>query len=75
MYKHILVPLDNSPTDDVILNHVRPLARLLSARICLVHVAEQPVTVVAVPFLVVRCKHVRDARVRVRLVGGIEQFA
>lgn len=40
MYKHILVPLDNSPTDAAILTHIRPLARLTGARLTLVHVAD-----------------------------------
>lgn len=40
MYKHILVPLDNSPTDAAILAHIRPLARLTGARLTLVHVAD-----------------------------------
>ena len=40
MYKHILIPLDNSKTDDVILNHIRPLVRLTNARITFVHVAD-----------------------------------
>ena len=40
MYKHILIPLDNSPTDEVILKHVRPLARLAGASLVLVHVAD-----------------------------------
>ncbi len=40
MYKHILVPLDNSPTDVAILEHIRPLARLTGARLTLVHVAD-----------------------------------
>jgi nucleotide-binding universal stress UspA family protein len=40
VYKHILVPLDNSPTDAAILAHIRPLARLTGARLTLVHVAD-----------------------------------
>ena len=40
MYKHILVPLDNSPVDQVILNHVRDLARFCGADLVLVHVAD-----------------------------------
>ncbi|OGU38407.1 MAG: hypothetical protein A2X61_11445 [Ignavibacteria bacterium GWB2_35_12] len=40
MYKHILIPLDNSKTDDVILTHIRPLVRLTNARITFVHVAD-----------------------------------
>ncbi len=40
MYQKILVPLDNSPTDQVILQHIRPLVKLTSAEIVLVHVAD-----------------------------------
>ena len=40
MYKNILIPLDNSPTDEAILKHIRGLARLTSAQMILVHVAD-----------------------------------
>jgi nucleotide-binding universal stress UspA family protein len=40
MYKHILIPLENSDTDNVILTHIRPLAKLTNARITFVHVAD-----------------------------------
>lgn len=40
MYKHILIPLENSPTDQAILDHVLPLAELTGARISLIHVAD-----------------------------------
>lgn len=40
MYKQILIPLENSPTDDVILEHIRPLARLTGASLVLIHVAD-----------------------------------
>jgi nucleotide-binding universal stress UspA family protein len=40
MYTHILIPLENSCVDNVILNHIRPLARLTNARITFVHVAD-----------------------------------
>ncbi len=40
MYKHILIPLENSAVDEVILRHIRPLARLFGARLTLVHVAD-----------------------------------
>lgn len=40
MYKKIIVPLDNSPTDETILVHVRQLARLTNAQLVLVHVAD-----------------------------------
>ncbi len=40
MFKQILVPLENSPTDKVILDHIRPLAKLTKADLILVHVAD-----------------------------------
>jgi nucleotide-binding universal stress UspA family protein len=40
MYTRILVPLENSPYDDAILEHVRALARLCHASIILIHVAD-----------------------------------
>lgn len=40
MYKNILIPLENSCTDNVILNHIRPLARMTNARITFIHVAD-----------------------------------
>ena len=40
MYKHILIPLDNSPADLTILDHIRPLAKQLKAELILVHVAD-----------------------------------
>jgi len=40
MYQHILIPLENSSADETILSHIKPLARLTSARILLVHVAD-----------------------------------
>ena len=40
MYQTILIPLENSWADEAILNHVRPLARLLDSRLILVHVAD-----------------------------------
>jgi nucleotide-binding universal stress UspA family protein len=40
MYSHILIPLENSCVDNVILTHIRPLARLTNAEITLVHVAD-----------------------------------
>lgn len=39
MYHHILVPLENSSTDDVALSHVTELAQRDRARIFLIHVA------------------------------------
>ena len=40
MYKKIIVPLDNSATDNTILNHIRKLGQLTNAQIVLVHVAD-----------------------------------
>ena len=40
MYKNILVPLDNSATDNKILEHIRPLAKMTKAHLVLVHVAD-----------------------------------
>jgi nucleotide-binding universal stress UspA family protein len=40
MYRHILIPLENSSTDNTILDHIKPLARLTNARITIVHVAD-----------------------------------
>ncbi len=40
MYKRILVPLENSRTDDAILAHLRDLATHCGASIVLIHVAD-----------------------------------
>ena len=40
MYKRILVPVENSPYDEAILTHVRQLARVSSAKVLLIHVAD-----------------------------------
>jgi nucleotide-binding universal stress UspA family protein len=40
MYKRILVPVENSPYDDAILQHVRELAKLTGAAVVLIHVAD-----------------------------------
>jgi nucleotide-binding universal stress UspA family protein len=40
MYKTILVPVENRETDQTILNHIRPLARLTHSKLMLVHVAD-----------------------------------
>jgi nucleotide-binding universal stress UspA family protein len=40
LYSNILVPLDNSPTDETIINHVRKLAACFSAKVTLIHVAD-----------------------------------
>jgi nucleotide-binding universal stress UspA family protein len=40
MYHHILIPLENSPADETILAHIKPLARITGAKLLLVHVAD-----------------------------------
>ncbi len=40
MYKHILIPLENSPADETILTHIKPLVRMTDAKLLLVHVAD-----------------------------------
>lgn len=40
IYKTILIPLENSRADEVIIEHVKPLARLTGARLILMHVAD-----------------------------------
>ncbi len=40
MYQHILIPLEHSPADDTILTHIKPLARIVGAKLLLVHVAD-----------------------------------
>ncbi len=39
MYQHILIPLENTPADETILTHIKPLARMTGANLLLVHVA------------------------------------
>ena len=40
MYSKILIPVENAPTDQTILRHVRELARLTGASLTLLHVAD-----------------------------------
>lgn len=40
MYRKILVPLENSPTDATVLTHVRALAEHTGAALVLIHVAD-----------------------------------
>lgn len=40
MYRHLLVPLENSPYDDAILSHVRTLASMCQSKVTLIHVAD-----------------------------------
>ena len=39
MYKTILVTLDGNPTDRAIIEHIKPLAKLMQSRVVLLHVA------------------------------------
>ena len=38
MYKKILIPLENSPADITIIDHIRGLAKILNSGLILVHV-------------------------------------
>jgi nucleotide-binding universal stress UspA family protein len=40
MYRHILIPLENSEADQAILTHIKPLARMTGAKLLLVHVSD-----------------------------------
>jgi nucleotide-binding universal stress UspA family protein len=40
MYDKILITLDTTPTDRVILDHIRPLAKIMNSRLVLLHVAD-----------------------------------
>lgn len=40
MYETILVTLDGQPSDRAIVEHVKPLARLMQSRVILLHVAD-----------------------------------
>jgi nucleotide-binding universal stress UspA family protein len=40
MYAKILITLDTTPTDRVILDHVRPLAKIMNSQLVLLHVAD-----------------------------------
>ncbi len=40
MYRKILMPVENSPYDDAIVDHVRILARVCKSAIVLIHVAD-----------------------------------
>ena len=40
MYKTILVPVENRETDQTILRHIRPLAKMSNSKLMLVHVAD-----------------------------------
>jgi nucleotide-binding universal stress UspA family protein len=40
MYHKILVTLDATPTDRAILDHIKPIAKLMASRVVLLHVAD-----------------------------------
>ena len=40
MYEKILVTLDGTPTDRAIIEHIKQLARIMSSRVVLLHVAD-----------------------------------
>jgi nucleotide-binding universal stress UspA family protein len=40
MYHHILIPVENTPADETILAHIKPLARMTGAKLFLVHVSD-----------------------------------
>ena len=40
MYHHILIPLENTPADETILAHIKPLARMTGGKLLLVHVSD-----------------------------------
>lgn len=40
MYQKILVTLENSATDEIILRHIEPMVRMMNSRLLLVHVAD-----------------------------------
>ena len=40
MYDIILIPVENSPADETILEHIRPLAKLTGSKLILIHVAD-----------------------------------
>jgi len=40
MYHHILIPLENTPADETILAHIKPLARMMGAKLLLLHVSD-----------------------------------
>jgi len=40
MYHTILIPLENGPADQTILDHIKPLARMTGASLLLMHVAD-----------------------------------
>ena len=62
MYSRILVPLDRSSHDRVILEHVRPLARHCGATLVLLHVADGWVARNIVQYPLQESEEMRDDR-------------
>jgi nucleotide-binding universal stress UspA family protein len=40
MYRTILIPLENSAADQTIIDHIKPLAKLMGSKLILIHVAD-----------------------------------
>ena len=75
MYRKILVALENSRTDEAILAHIEPLARLMGSELVLVHVADGWVARNLNQLNLAESREMRDdraylERVRTRFVDG-----
>jgi nucleotide-binding universal stress UspA family protein len=75
MYRKILVALENSLTDEAILAHIEPLARLMGSELVLVHVADGWVARNLNQLNLAESQEMRDdraylERVRARFVDG-----
>ena len=75
MYRKILVALENSSTDEAILAHIEPLARLMRSELVLVHVADGWVARNLNQLNLAESEEMRDdraylERVRARFVEG-----
>jgi len=75
MYRKILVALENSGTDEAILAHIEPLARLMGSELVLVHVADGWVARNLNQLNLAESEEMRDdraylERVRARFVEG-----
>ena len=75
MYRKILVTLENTRTDEAILAHIEPLARLMKSELVLVHVADGWVARNLNQLNLAESREMRDdreylERVRARFVEG-----
>ena len=75
MYRKILVALENSRTDEAILAHIEPLARMMGSELVLVHVADGWVARNLNQLNLAESQEMRDdrvylERVRTRFVDG-----